>query len=179
MLVSYPENVLKSLDREPKYAYNKGVVLYLFTMIFFTAPNGVCAGKQSSMIHGIGTDILHIDRIRPLYEKDPEDAFFQSVFTTEERRLIAGRPAPLYGYATRFAGKEAVFKALQIGSDEIRLNEIEILEDSRGIPKVILHGHAKELAARLQIGQIHLSLSYEADYAIAYAVCEKAPYDTV
>ena len=125
------------------------------------------------MIHGIGTDILHIDRIRPLYEKNPEDSFFCSVFTDRERALILGRPAPLYAYATRFAGKEAVFKALRIHPDEIRLSEIEILEDKNGAPTVNLSGSACSIANKLGVTKIHISLSYETEYAAAFCTAEK------
>ena len=125
------------------------------------------------MIHGIGTDILHIDRIRPLYDKDPDDPFFRSVFTDRERMLILGRLAPLYAYATRFAGKEAAFKALRIHPDEIRLSEIEILEDKYGAPTVNLHGNAHSAAERMGITKIHISLSYETEYAAAFCVAEK------
>lgn len=126
------------------------------------------------MIHGTGTDILHIDRIRSLYLSNPEDVFFTSVFTEKERKLIQAKQVPLYSYATRFAGKEAVFKALRIHSDDIRLNEIEILENEKGAPTVTLYGNALNLAHQAEITRIHISLSYDTDYAIAFATCEKA-----
>lgn len=125
------------------------------------------------MIHGIGTDLLAMERIRSLYNSNPEDAFFRLTFTEQERSLILSRPAPLYSYATRFAGKEAVFKALHIHSDDIRLNEIEILEDKTGAPTVSLLGNARLLADQLQISFIHISLSYDTEYATAYVICEK------
>ena len=121
------------------------------------------------MIHGIGTDLLAIERIRSLYNSNPEDAFFRLTFTEQERSLILSRPAPLYSYA----GKEAVFKALRIHSDNIRLNEIEILEDKTGAPTVTLLGNARLLADQLQISFIHISLSYDTGYASAYVICEK------
>ena len=125
------------------------------------------------MIHGIGTDLLAIERIRSLYNSNPDDAFFRLTFTEQERTLILSRPDPLYSYATRFAGKEAVFKALRISSDDIRLNEIEILEDKTGAPTVTLLGNARLLADQLQISFIHISLSYDTEYASAYVICEK------
>ncbi len=124
------------------------------------------------MIHGIGTDLLAIERIRSLYKSDPEDAFFRLTFTEQERALIQSRPSPLYSYATRFAGKEAVFKALRIDSDAIRLNEIEILENETGAPTVNLLGNARLTADRLSISNIHISLSYDTEYACAYAISE-------
>jgi phosphopantetheine--protein transferase-like protein len=78
---------------------------------------------------------------------------------------------PLYSYATRFAGKEAVFKALHINGEDIRLNEIEILELENGQPFITLHGKAERISKERGISQIHISLSYDTDYAIAYAAC--------
>ena len=124
------------------------------------------------MIHGTGIDILHIKRIQTLYENNPDDPFFQKVFTQKERQFILRQPAPYWAYATRFAGKEAVFKALQIHPDSIQMNDIEILTDEKGIPSVTLHGNALQLANQFQIHRIHISLSYDTDYAIAYAICE-------
>lgn len=51
----------------------------------------------------------------------------------------------------------------------MRLNEIEILSNEKGQPFVFLHGNAKRIAKEKEISQILISLSYEDDYAIAYA----------
>ncbi len=121
------------------------------------------------MIYAIGTDLLKIDHIATILNTNPEDPFFQKTFTKKELTLINSRPTPLYSYATRFAGKEAVFKALSIGGNDIRLNEIEILEAENGQPLVTLLGRAKDIAEKKGISQVLISLSYDTDYAIAYA----------
>ncbi len=87
----------------------------------------------------------------------------------KERELICSRPLPLYSFATRFAGKEAIFKCFSVHGDTLRLIDIEILETPDGSPIVCLHGKAAELAARKGITNILLSLSYDTDYAVAYA----------
>ena len=125
------------------------------------------------MIHGIGTDLLKIDHIATILNTNSEDPFFQSTFTKEEQILINSRPNPLYSYATRFAGKEAVFKSLGIGGNDIRLNDIEILELENGQPCVTLLGRAKEIADKKGISQVLISLSYDTDYAIAYVTSLK------
>ena len=96
------------------------------------------------------------------------------IYTPDEVKLILSRPIPLNSFATRFSGKEAVFKALNLHGDAIRLNEIEILENENGQPTVALYGNAKRLADEKGITQIFISLSYDTDYAVAYAaaVCE-------
>ena len=54
----------------------------------------------------------------------------------------------------------------------MRLSEIEILSQENGRPYVSLYGSAKETAKALGINYMHLSLSYEDHYAIAFAVAE-------
>lgn len=125
------------------------------------------------MIHGIGTDILNIKTIAPSVS-NIEDPFVKKVYTKKELELIQSRDLPLFCYATRFAGKEAVFKSLGIHGDAIRLNEIEILETSFGQPNVILYGQAKYLAESMHIHTIMISLSYDTDYAVAYAIAVKS-----
>lgn len=124
------------------------------------------------MITGIGTDILNINNIENAV-RDLDDPFVQKTYTKRELELILSRPVPLNSFATRFAGKEAVFKALSIHSDAVRLNEIEILENENGQPVLFFHGKAKQLAEEKGIKTALVSLSYDTDYAIAYAVLSK------
>lgn len=122
-----------------------------------------------SAVLGVGTDILCIKTIAPSVQRE-EDPFVQRIYTPAERTLIQSRDIPLYSYATRFAGKEAVFKAFGVDGDAFRLNEIEILENEAGQPIVFLHGKAATCAEQKGIRQVLLSLSYDTDYAVAYAV---------
>ncbi len=76
------------------------------------------------MIYGIGTDILNIKTIEPSV-RDPESSFVKKMYTGKELELIQSRDLPLYYYGTRFAGKEAVFKAFNLHGDSFRLDDIE------------------------------------------------------
>lgn len=120
------------------------------------------------MIYGIGTDILKISSIAS-GTADLNDPFVRKTYTPKEVALITSRPVPQNSFATRFSGKEAVFKALNIYGNDIRLNEIEILENENGQPTVTLHGNALKLAEQKGISRILISLSYDTDYAVAYA----------
>jgi holo-[acyl-carrier-protein] synthase len=126
-------------------------------------------GGKAVMIYGIGTDILKIDKIISMV-RDITDPFVTKAFTQREIELITSRPIPVNSFATRFAGKEAVFKSLNIYGNDIRLNEIEILENENGQPIVDLLGNAKIIAEKNGITKILISLSYDTDYAIAYAI---------
>ncbi|MFA9463059.1 MAG: holo-ACP synthase [Velocimicrobium sp.] len=124
------------------------------------------------MLYGNGTDILKIDHLKPFMNQF-DDPFIQKTYTKKELELISSRPTPINSLATRFAGKEAVFKCLGIHGNAISLNEIEILENEIGQPTVFLLGNAKLLAEQLGITNICISLSYDTDYAIAFALAEK------
>jgi holo-[acyl-carrier-protein] synthase len=126
------------------------------------------------MIKGIGTDILSIEKLKPIFKKEDylKDSFVRKTYTANEIALAESRSLPLYCYATRFAGKEAVFKALTVTGEDLHLNEIEILSDETGKPYVILHGQALLLAQKKEISQVLISLSFEDDTAIAFAIAE-------
>ncbi len=117
---------------------------------------------------GIGTDILLIKNIET-YVENIDDPFVRKCYTEREIELILGRSRPLYSFATRFCAKEAVFKCLGSDGEGVRLNEIEVLEHDTGQPCVILHGKVKKIAEERGIREILISLSYDADYAIAFA----------
>lgn len=126
------------------------------------------------MIKGIGTDLLEIRKLAPILSQEDytKDSFIRRTYTREEIALAESRERPMYFYATRFAGKEAVFKALNTTGEDCRLSEIEILCDDTGRPCVVLHGMALALAHKKEISRVLISLSYEHDYALAFAVAE-------
>ena len=123
------------------------------------------------MVKGVGTDILSIQRIRNILEGDSE-AFIRHSFTTKEKEEASGRTSPVAYYATRFAGKEAVFKCFGIDGDEFRLTEIEILGSETEQPQVSLLGKIKEIAVKKEIKDVRISLSYETEYAVAFAIAQ-------
>jgi len=61
----------------------------------------------------VGVDLIEIDRVRRTLERYPN--FRERCFTEEERRYCDSRPNPAQHYAARFAGKEAVGKAIGFG----------------------------------------------------------------
>lgn len=123
------------------------------------------------MIHGVGVDIMNMDRIRPLIDT-PEDPFFLKTYTSAEREAAFSSSDPLRYLSERFAAKEAVFKALGISAEGVRLNEIEVISDEIGCPKVQLHGSLRKFAQKKEISAVLLSLSHEPPYVTAFAVCQ-------
>lgn len=131
------------------------------------------------MIIGIGTDIVDIRRIEKLLEKHPE-RFIERTFTPEEQDAANARSEGgllAATYAKRFAAKEACAKALGTAiRDGILFTDFSLNNDENGKPSMRLQGRALEvLNERLPKGKsanIHVSLSDDMPYAIAYVVIE-------
>jgi holo-[acyl-carrier protein] synthase len=93
--------------------------------------------------------------------------FLDRIYTPAEQRYCRGRPQRLAG---RFAAKEAISKVLGTGVRFVHWREMEILPDLRGKPVVHLTGRAAEVAARLGLGPIGVSITHTGDLALAFAV---------
>jgi holo-[acyl-carrier protein] synthase len=112
----------------------------------------------------VGLDLIEIARIRQALERYP--GFRERCFTAAEREYCDSRPNPAESYAGRFAGKEAVGKALGIGV-RFTWKEIEIV--GRPKPGVHLSGRTKAWAERSRTGAIDLSMTHSRE--IAAAIC--------
>jgi fatty acid synthase subunit alpha, fungi type/fatty acid synthase subunit beta, fungi type len=86
----------------------------------------------------------------------------QRNFTDAEVTYCRAQPDPAASFAARWAGKEAVFKALGVPSKGAgaAMKDIEILPDDAGVPRVTLHGEAKDAAEGKNITTMHVSLSH-------------------
>ncbi|MDX2074343.1 MAG: holo-ACP synthase [Alphaproteobacteria bacterium] len=128
------------------------------------------------MILGTGIDMVDITRI----EKLLDEKFIARIFTKNEQATCDGRAQRAASYAKRFAAKEATAKALGtgIGADAF-FSEIEVTNDERGAPAIILHGSAlarvKYLTPAGYIAKIFLALSDEFPYAIAHVTIDATP----
>ena len=123
------------------------------------------------MIFGNGVDLLEVDRIKELYEKNPR--FLERFFTAGECALFERKMMNIETIAANFAAKEAVSKALGTGVRGFNLIDIEILRDEMGKPIVNLHDRAGILAESLGIDHIMLSISHTEKHAIAFAIAMK------
>jgi holo-[acyl-carrier protein] synthase len=117
----------------------------------------------------VGVDLIEIDRIRRALERYPR--FRERCFTEAEREYCDARPNPAESYAGRFAGKEAVGKALGIGvARAFAWKDIEIV--GRPKPSVRLSGRVRAWATRVDAGAIDLSMSHTRELANAVAVVQ-------
>ena len=120
----------------------------------------------------VGTDLIEIQRIREALER--YDGFRNRCFTAAERAYCDRRPNPAQHYAVRFAGKEAVGKALGFGVARLfAWQEIEIA--GRPKPSVRLSGRIEAWSRRVGAGPIDLSMSHSRE--LASAVCVVADPD--
>jgi holo-[acyl-carrier protein] synthase len=116
---------------------------------------------------GIGTDLIEIERIRRSLER--YERFRERCFTEAERAYCDSRANPAESYAGRFAGKEAVGKALGFGvARAFAWKEIEIV--GRPKPSVRLSGRLAARAARIGVREIDLSMTHSRELAQAVAV---------
>lgn len=123
------------------------------------------------VIFGNGVDLLEIDRIKELFEKNPR--FLERFFTLDERALFERKMMNIETIAANFAAKEAVSKALGTGVRGFNLIDVEVLRDEMGKPIVNLHNRAETLAESLGIDHIMLSISHTERHAIAFAIAMK------
>jgi len=111
-------------------------------------------------IKGLGIDIEEIKRFSRLPYRSHR-SIYKNIFTAREIKYCLSKVNPAPHFAARFAGKEAVLKAL--GESVYQLKQFEILNDKNGSPQV------KSQGSRVT-GQILVSLAHTKDYAIAFAL---------
>ncbi len=114
------------------------------------------------MIIGIGTDIVDINRIAGMIDEFGEK-FLNRIFNDEERTDKTGE-IKMAHYAKRFAAKEAISKALGTGIGQTGFKDIKILNHPSGQPYAIVKGVT---------AKIHLTLSDDFHYAVAFAIVEE------
>ena len=114
----------------------------------------------------VGLDLIEIERIERALGR--YETFRDRCFTEAERAYCESRPNPAQHYAARFAGKEAVGKALGFGvARAFAWREVEI--SGRPKPSVRLSGRIAEWARQAEAGDIDLSMTHSR--GLASAVC--------
>lgn len=124
------------------------------------------------MIAGIGCDVIEVERIKAAIDRG---GFLERVYTAAERQYcMTEKGLPKYeSYAARFAAKEAFVKALGIGFRQGTFQEIAVLDDELGKPRIFLTGRFAELAKKMGVQQIFVSLSHVKTVALAQVILEK------
>jgi len=126
---------------------------------------GFAGVPSAGLLFGLGIDVIEADRVRRLLERIPRA--YERLFSARERAYCDGFSDPWPHYAARFAAKEAVGKALGIGIIGFVWRDVEVL--SGGKPVVALHGGVADIAGKLGVTRIELTLSHTGGMAYAVA----------
>lgn len=119
---------------------------------------------KKNQILGIGIDIENINRFKKI-KLSRENNFLNRIFTTHELDYCFSKKNIASSLATKYAGKEAVIKALSmIDNRSLSYKEIEIINNSSGAPRVrLIWDKGKKY-------QILISLSNETERAVGVAI---------
>ncbi len=127
------------------------------------------------MIRGIGVDTASIKAIeRFLESEEMGPAFKKKTFTEGENKAAETRHDTAEYYATRFAAKEAVFKAVGhlLPSHSFDFRIVETLNGEDGCPYVNITEELAPILEEAEVTTLHISSTTEDDYATAFVVAE-------
>jgi holo-[acyl-carrier protein] synthase len=119
---------------------------------------------------GHGIDVVSIEWMKSELESATVD--WPGAFCSADERVGADEPpVHIRYYASRYAGKEAVVKALGTGfAGDITWRGIEILRRETGAPYVRLSDEVKAFADSLGITDWFISISYCGGIAMASVI---------
>ena len=129
------------------------------------------------MISGIGTDIIRIDRIAAALVRHG-DRFAQKILGPQEMEKYLRRKQKVEArgvrfLATRFAAKEAFSKAIGLGMRmPMTWRAVQFLNAPSGKPMVVTSGALTKFMQQHGF-TAQVSLTDEAEYAVAFVIVEK------
>ncbi len=109
----------------------------------------------------VGNDLVHIEN----FKLSLSDLFKNKVYTPAEIAYCESFSDSLQRYASTWAAKEAVYKAIkQLDSSPLGWKKIEISRAKKaGTPTVVLPAHLKKF-------ELSLTISHDAEYTWALAL---------
>ena len=123
-------------------------------------------------ILGLGSDIVEIDRIAAVVSRTG-DRLARRVLSDNEWRQYQSHQQPVRFLAKRFAVKEAASKAFGTGiRGGLAFNQFEVYNDELGKPGLRFLEHAQEMAQKLGVAHVHVTLADERHYACATVIIE-------
>ncbi|UCF88236.1 MAG: holo-ACP synthase [bacterium] len=125
------------------------------------------------MIIGVGIDNVQSKRMKEMLLKWA-DRVENRVFDEGELEYSKTKGETHLHLAARFAAKEALFKALGKGlSEGMTWTDVTILNDESGKPYIELKRKARDIADKMGVSTIHVSLTHTDDCATAVVILEK------
>ena len=124
------------------------------------------------MIVGTGIDIAEVPRVRAAIERYGA-RFVERIYTPAEIAYVERKANRYERFAARFAAKEAGMKAIGTGwRHGVRWQDFEVANLPGGKPTLRLHGVAAQVAAKLGVRSISLSLTHTAEQGMAFVILE-------
>ncbi|MBV8896634.1 MAG: holo-ACP synthase [Acidobacteriaceae bacterium] len=124
------------------------------------------------MIVGVGTDLTEVGRIRESIARFG-DRFLDRIYTTAERTYCESKANAAERFAARFAAKEAGMKAIGTGWNfGVTWKDFEVVNEPSGRPKLVLKGVARQIATKLKVENVAISLTHTSETAFAIVMLE-------
>src|SRR5215467_9026806 len=124
------------------------------------------------MILGTGVDLAEVARIREAVERYGQ-RFIGRIFTPAEIAYVERKANRFERYAGRFAAKEAGMKAIGTGWKRgVTWQDFEVSNLPSGRPTLRLHGVAAQVAEKMGVKTISLSITHTAELGMAHVILE-------
>jgi holo-[acyl-carrier protein] synthase len=124
------------------------------------------------MIVGTGVDLAEVRRIRASIERFGA-RFIERIYTPAEIAYVERKANRWERYAARFAAKEAGMKAIGTGwRHGVRWQDFEVANLPSGKPTLRLHGVAAQVADKLGVRNVSLSITHTAELGMAHVILE-------
>ncbi len=123
------------------------------------------------MLLSIGIDTVTVSDVERFLGRPN---YVNTIFTDEENRLAREYNDTLDFYARRFAGKQAVKKALDhfVDVSNFDYHDVEILDTSEGIMYVRMAKNLKAALEERNVGDFLISVTSEGDLATAIVMAQ-------
>ena len=126
-----------------------------------------------SVIHGVGVDILRIERMERALARHG-DRLLTRMLSDAELSEVRRRSNTARALAMCFAAKEAFVKALGTGFSGINWRDAGVVRAANGRPQMVFSSAMQARLERDGIGPAHVSLSDEGGLVCAYVVLERS-----
>ena len=124
------------------------------------------------MIVGTGVDLAEVPRIKASIERFGA-RFTERIYTPAEIAYVERKANRYERYAARFAAKEAGMKAIGTGwSYGVRWQDFEVANLPSGKPTLRFHGKAAQIADKLGVRNVSLSITHTAELGMAHVILE-------
>jgi len=119
---------------------------------------------------GIGTEIVECLRIAQMIERHGED-FLRRIYTAREIEYCSSRKSATQLYASRWAGKHAIIKALGVTlTGGVDWRDIEIRRQKDGRVTAAFTGEIREACVSQGVEQIAVSIAHCRSHATGHAI---------